>query len=179
MYGHICTGQSPEHKTPAQMDSPEYKTLVQCYPTLVSCVQQSPNDISLNLIPSGILTQHDIEYLRDRSISIDKKARRLLNIVLNRVQIDPQVYHTFIAALENAGSWTRKAVADLEQTYVSLIQSPVADVPSTEEPGESFVFEFLILEHIIFVRFQPPHTVCVILIYLHGSFCCKFNFHCN
>ena len=160
------------------MDSPEYKTLTLCYPTLVSCVQQSPYDISGHLIPSGILAPHDIMYLRNPSISDVEKANQLLNIVLNQAKTDPKVYHTFIAALKASGSWTRIAVSDLERIYVSLIQSPVADVRSTEEPGESFVFEFLILEHIIFVRFQPPYTVRVILIYLHGSVCCKFNFHC-
>ena len=137
------------------MDSPEYmyKALLQCYPALTTCVQQSPNDIAAHLIPSGILTLRDMQYLSNHSIPDDEKARLLLDIVVNQMKTDPQVYHTFIAALKNAGPWIRKAVSDLEQTYVSLIQSPVTDVPSTEEPGKSFVFEF----HEV----QPPHAVHV------------------
>ena len=75
--------------------------------------------------------------------------------MLNRVQIDPLVYHTFIAALKKAGSWTKTAVSELEHTYASLIQSPIADVHSTEEPGESLVVVFLICVHLL-VEFQPP-----------------------
>ena len=157
------------------MDSPEYKTLMQHYPALIYCVQQSPNDIAAHLMPSRILTLRDMQYLSNHFIVDDEKASRLLDIVLKQVQNDPQVYHTFIAALKSAGPWTRKAVSDLEQTYVSVMQSPIADVPSTEKPGESFVFELLIFEH-MFVLFQPPHTVRVILMFFHDSFCCKFNF---
>ena len=131
------------------MESPEYKTLAQCYPTLVSCVQQSPDDITVQLRPSGILTQPDIEYLRDHYIANDEKAIRLLDTVLDQVKIDPQVYHSFIAALKSAGPWTRTVVSRLEQTYASLIQSPIADVHPTEEPGESLVVVFLIFVHLL------------------------------
>ena len=146
-YGPVCTGHL--YKTPAQMESPEYKTLVQWYPTLVSCVQQSPDDITLHLRSSGLLAQHDIEYLRHPYISDGDKARRLLDIVLNQVKIDPQVYHSFIAALEASGPWTREVVSRLERTYDSVMQSPTADVYSTEEPGESLVVVFLIFVHLL------------------------------
>ena len=142
------------------MASPEYRTLVQCYPTLVSCVQQSPDDIAVHLIPSGILAPHDMMYLRNYSISDYEKARQLLHIVLNRVRIDPQVYHTFVAALKKAGSWTKTAVSELEHTHASLMQSPSADVHPTEEPGESLVVVFLICVHLL-VEFQPPQSVHV------------------
>ena len=141
--------QSTIVKTPAQMDSPEYKTLAKWYPTLVSCVQQSPDDITLHLRPSGILAQHGIEYLRHPYISDVEKAIRLLDIVLDQVKIDPQVYHSFIAALKDVGPWTGDVVSKLEHTYVSVMQSPVADVHSTEEPSESLVVVFLIFVHIL------------------------------
>ena len=141
------------------MNTPEYKALTQCYPVLISCVKQSPNDIADHLIPSGILKPRDIVYLRYNSISGDEKARRLLHIVLIQVETDPQVFYTFIAALKNAGPWTRVVVSRLERT-VSWIQSPVADVQSKEQPGENLVLVFLIFVHIL-VRFQPPHTVRV------------------
>ena len=137
------------------MASPEYRTLEQCYLTLVSCVQQSPHDIAVHLRPSGILAPRDIQYLRNPVIEDNEKAQRLLNTVLNQVNTDPQVYHTFIAALKNVGLWTRTAVSELEHTYASWMQSPTADVHSTEEPGESLVVVFLICVHLL-VWFQPP-----------------------
>ena len=87
--------------------------------------------LCMHLISSGILAQRDKQYLSNHFIVDDEKARRLLDIVLEQEQNDPQVYHTFIAALKDAGDWTRSVVSRLEQTYVSLIQSPVTDVPST------------------------------------------------
>ena len=62
--------------------------------------------------------------------------------MLNQVQFDPQVYHTFITALKNSGLWTRPLVSKLKHTYASWMQSPTADVHSTEEPGESLVVVF-------------------------------------
>ena len=70
-----------------------------------------------------------------------------------RVKTDPQVYHTFIAALKDVGPWTGDVVSKLEHTYVSVMQLPVADVHSTEEPGESLVDVFFFLFVHILVRF--------------------------
>ena len=127
------------------MDSPEYKTLVQCYPTLVSCIGQSPNDIAVQLIPSGILAPRDVQYLSNPSIADDEKARRLLGIVVNQINTDPQVYYTFIAALKDAGDWTRTLVSLLERAHARWMQSSNADVHSTEELGESLAVVFCYL----------------------------------
>ena len=122
------------------MDSPEYKTLTQCYPVLISHIGQAPYDIAAYLIPSGILAPPDLHYISNPSIPHIEKASRLLDIVLNQVQIDPQVYHSFITALKSAGSWTKALVSELESTYARWMQSHY--VPSTEEPGESLVVVF-------------------------------------
>ena len=156
---------SPEYRTLTQMDSPEYKTLTLCHPALIYCIGQTPYDIAVHLVSSGILAQHDIEYLSNYSIANDEKASRLLDSVLNQVQINPQVYHTFIAALKDVGLVTKALVTELEGIYAVRAQSPVADVHSTEEPGESLV---LIFVHIL-VRFQPPHTLLVHACQLYTS----------
>ena len=124
------------------MDSPEYKTLTLCSPTLLSCIRKAPFDITVHLESSGILAQRDIAFIRNEAIDNDRKASQLLDVVLSQVQFDPQVYHAFIAALKNSGFWTRAIVSELERTYDSVMQSPTADVPSTEEPGESLVVVF-------------------------------------
>ena len=127
------------------MDSPEYKTLAQFYPALVSCVGQAPVNIAVQLIPYGILAPRDVQYLSNPSIVDNEKARRLLGIVVNQMKTDPQVYHTFIAALKDAGDWTRTLVSLLEQAYARWMQSSNADVHSTEELGESLAVVFCYL----------------------------------
>ena len=152
------------------MDSPEYKTLVQHYPALIFRIQQSPEDIVFLLKKSGILAPRDFGFLNNPLVAKNDKAVRLLNIVLNQVQIDPQVYHTFIAALKDAGDWTRALVSELEHIYDSVMQSPIADVHFTEEPGESLVFVFRIFVHIPFKQSQgASHWYCIVISYLYPT----------
>ena len=111
-----------------KMDSTEYKTLTQCYPTLVTCIQQAPNDVAVQLRPYGILAPKDILYLSNSSHDPDEKARRLIDTVLTQVQIDPQVYDKFISALKAAGPWTNSAVSLLDTTYTALQASTRAGI---------------------------------------------------
>ena len=104
----------------ATSDSPEYRTLTQCYPTLVTCLQQSPNDIADRLRPFGIFAHEDWLFLTHESKDRDQKARRIIDVVILQVKLNPQVAHTFRLALEGAGTWTKAAVSELETTYNSF-----------------------------------------------------------
>ena len=100
--------------------SHECETLIQCYSTLVSCIQLSPNDIADKLLPTGILAPKTLQDLSNQQLNPDEKARRLLDTVLIQVKIDPQVYHTFTTALKEAGLWTKTVVHELEHKHTSL-----------------------------------------------------------
>ena len=99
---------------------PEYRALEKCYPTLVSCLQQSPNDIALHLRPSGVLAPRDIEFLRNPQHADAAKTEKIIDIVMLQSKNDPQLYHTFVASMTNAGKWTKSAVTELERTYTSF-----------------------------------------------------------
>ena len=99
------------------MDSPEYKAMRQFYPQLISCVKQSPNDIAdhlVPLVPVGVLAPGDLDLLSNSQIRSDEKARKIINVVMNHVQNDPQEFHKFVSALEAAGTWTKKMISKLE-----------------------------------------------------------------
>ena len=49
-----------------------------------------------------------------------RKLERILDAMLCQVKNDPQVFHTFIAAMKAAGEWTKAAVDALESKYKSL-----------------------------------------------------------
>ena len=102
------------------MDTREYKTLIQCYPGLVSCMQQSPNDIEVQLRPYRILAPADLRFLSNPSHDDDKKARRIVDAILTQVQSNTRSYHMFIKALKAAGDWTEATVRNLEQAYASI-----------------------------------------------------------
>ena len=122
---------------------PEYETLEQCYPTLVSCLQQAPSDIVVQLRPFGILAPGDITFLRNVYIDDSTKAERIVDAVMNQVQGDPGVYHKFVAALKAAGKWTQTATKKLEHELASLshnktdheksIRAALSDEPTLKE----------------------------------------------
>ena len=116
----------PEKK---KMDSPEYKTLTQCYPRLFTCVQQSPNDIVTQLRPSGILAPEDLSFLDNPLSNKNQKAQRILHVALTQVEIDPGVFRTFVSALEAAGSWTKTIVSELNNLCTSLSTTSMPQAP--------------------------------------------------
>ena len=97
------------------MESLEYKTLNKCFSTLVSCIEQSPDDVVSNLRPAGILAPKNLSELNNLQRSDSIKAQRIMDIVVNQVKNDPSKYNLFVEALENAGSWTGSAVRMLKQ----------------------------------------------------------------
>ena len=99
------------------MDTPEYKMLTSCFPRLASCIQQSPNDIVLQLRPSGILATGDLAYLGNPHHNNDQKAQKIVEIVLHQVKINSRVFPAFVFALEAAGSWTGTVVSELKDLY--------------------------------------------------------------
>ena len=104
------------------MESPglEYKTLENCYPEVVTCLQLLPSEISTQLRPSGILPDKDWWFLNNPHHDSDEKARRIADVVMTQVKIDPQVYSTFLGALKAVGGWTQTTLTKLEDTYASL-----------------------------------------------------------
>ena len=100
--------------------SPEHKTLFQYYPKIVSCIQQSPVGVAVQLKPSGILSSGDWDFLTGQANTNVLKAIKIVDVVLNQTQNNPQVFHTFVSALEAAGYWTETTVNELKQTQISL-----------------------------------------------------------
>ena len=108
----------------------KHKALVQCYPVLVDCLQQSPNDIAMQLRPSGILAQTNIAFLKNPQKDDRVKAETIVDIVILQAKNDPGMYDKFIEALKAAGDWTRAATTELKQTYTSLLSTQL--VPQKE-----------------------------------------------
>ena len=96
------------------MDSLEYKILNKCYPDLVTCIGQSPNEIADQLRPCDILSQGDVSFLENPTNSDAEKARKIISVVLNQVQTDPQVYFKLIKAMRASGDWTKTTLCKLE-----------------------------------------------------------------
>lgn len=105
------------------MDSPEYKTLIECYHSLVTGIQLSPNEIADQPGVAKVLAQKDRQYVRNPNHEDSEKARRILDSVVNQVKIDPHVYYSFRLALIATGAWTRATVDKLDSTHSTLTKS--------------------------------------------------------
>lgn len=125
------------------MESPELKSLKQCYPALISCVKLAPNNIADHLIPLDLLPEKVLSVLRNPKRDDDEKAEGIVNSVKFQVGQDSGVFHTFIKALTAAGPWTRRTVSKLQNKLDSytLGSSTTSDTATTDELSQ-----------------QPPHT---------------------
>ena len=106
------------------MESIEYKTLNQCYPTLVSSLAQSPNDVAIQLRPYEFFAPENLAFLDSRNNGNAKKAQKIVDVVMIRVYHDPQMFNKFIEALKAAGSWTGNAISEVNRMYTSLTATP-------------------------------------------------------
>ena len=105
------------------MDSPEYKAMNQSSPPLAVCIQQSPDDVTPHLRSTGILAPGDLSFLSNPQHNSDEKARKIVDVVLNQIQVDPKVFYKFVSAMKAAGSWTNSAVELLEHSLQNARQS--------------------------------------------------------
>ena len=77
-------------------DSDEYKAFKDCHSNLLTCIKQSPKDVSDRLFPFGILASNDQDYVKNDTHDDGDKARRILDAVLLQMENDPLVFHSFI-----------------------------------------------------------------------------------
>ena len=137
------------------MDSPEVKSLKKCYPTLVSCIQQAPNDIATQLVPLDLLPQRVLSTLSSSHKNNVEKAQDILGTVLFQVQTDSSVFQSFIAALTAAGPWTKSTVNELQKEFDFNEQSQQpTPLQHTESPTNVVIESDLSLDN----RLTAPHS---------------------
>ena len=120
------------------MDSPGVKSLKKCYPTLVSCIKQAPDDIATQLVPLDLLPQRVLSTLSSSQKNNNEKARDILEAVLFQVQTDSSVFQSFLAALTAAGPWTKRTVNELQKEFnsYSVRSSTTNNAASTREQSQ-------------------------------------------
>ena len=118
------------------MDSLEYRTLNDCYATTVTGLSQSPNDIAIQIRPSGVLAQGDIAFLSNPQNDNHTKAVKIMDIVMIPVQSNPQVYAMFKSALQRAGPWTANIISTLEETHANLVTTSSTSLRSNENSSQ-------------------------------------------
>ena len=118
-------------------DSAEYKAFKDCHNSVLTCIKQSPKDVSDRL---EILAPANRDYLRNDSHDDGDKARRIMDAVLLQIENNPLVFQSFISALEAAGSFTKATVQKLNDALLIQRQRQQCDqTPKIEESGRLYI----------------------------------------
>ena len=118
-------------------DSAEYKAFKDCHSSLLTCIKQSPKDVSDRL---KILAPANQDYLRNDSHDDGDKARRIMESVKLQIENDPFIFHSFVSALERAGSFTKTAVQKLNDALLIQRQNQQCDqTPKIKESGRLYM----------------------------------------
>ena len=120
--------------------SPEYRVITQCYSDLCSCIQQSPTGVATQLKPYGLLAPEDWTFITNSQNNDDKKAGRIVDTVLKKVELDSGVFHSFVSALEAAGTWTRTVVCELKKHHGKEIDPVCTRDTIVREEGRCGLF---------------------------------------
>ena len=77
--------------------------MCKCYPRLVSLVEKSPNTFCDVMISKGYISPEQRNFIRMDTVLPSDKARKLVDAMTDRVQLDPTSYSDFIEILGSEG----------------------------------------------------------------------------
>ena len=97
--------------------SPEYETMCECCPKLVTLIQQSPSTIGNALFARHFLAPNVRNFVNDRMVSETVRAQRLVDTLTDRIQHFPDSFNDFLQILEKEGPWTSDMVKELRDLF--------------------------------------------------------------
>ena len=101
----------------AGQSTPEYLTLRKSYQSVVTHITPQTGDICGALFEKGYIPSSVRNYATTDAIPNYKKAQELVNTVVDKVELDPSVYHGFISILKSEGPWADMIVEQLEVAF--------------------------------------------------------------
>ncbi len=128
-----------ETTTPA--GTPAYDVIINLYPELVTSISQSPEDIVDQLLPYQIFSMQDQQYLRRDTVEKIDKARRIVDIVKEKVKSNPQFYEHFRKVIKTQVTDFLKKLDDeykkcTQNKQTERIQTPSDTVVEEPTPHE-------------------------------------------
>ncbi len=119
-------------------DSAEYKAFKDCHSSVLTCIKQSPKDVSDRL--EILLAPANRDYLRNDSHNDGDKARQIMESVNLQIENNPFIFHSFVSALKGAGSFTKTAVQKLNDALLIQRQNQQCDqTPKIKESGRLYM----------------------------------------
>ena len=112
--------------------TPEYLAFRECYEQVIKVAKLDPGLLCDALFARGYITESVRDYTRTDSIQDEKKARKLVDNVIDHIRDDPNVFHEFVNILESHRHYDNLKKR-LAETYSLKLQ--------VKEPRQSEVLE--------------------------------------
>ena len=71
------------------------------YELVIGVVSSDPGSLCDALFAKGCITKHVKNYTRNDSVLAEDKARKLIDCVIDQIELDPNVFHEFVEALKS------------------------------------------------------------------------------
>ncbi len=118
--------------------SPEYLSFQKNLEALVSTFKAQPAAYADSLYSNGYIPDEVLEYSRMNGVMGSNKSRKILDAVIDRIKLNPSVFHGFIAAI--AGPSTDDVVKKLHDSYerhktaTNRVEQPQLSPPPHQQP---------------------------------------------
>ena len=135
----------------SRLHSPEYLSFQENFEALVSTFKAQPAAYADSLFSKGYIPDENLEFSRLNGVIDSDKSRKILDAIIHRIEVNPNVFHGFIAAI--AGPSTDDVVKKLHNSYehhktaTSRVEQPQLFPPPHQQPPPeaptSFSFPYL------------------------------------
>ncbi len=102
--------------------SPELNALIESHYTLVKSISQSPKEIADILVPLHVLSLNDKANIRSDGLNDLEKARKIVEILTDKVESDPSFYHDLIDNLTK-NQWMKSCLEKVHETFDNAQQA--------------------------------------------------------
>ena len=100
----------------------EYSTLFEARKLLITHIKTELGDICDALFQKEYIPSEVKDVVETIGIPNEQKARRLVDTLLERVEIDPNIYYGFINILKDTGPWEDTIIKKLEELFQRHVQ---------------------------------------------------------
>ena len=113
------------------VSTPEYLAFQKSFTAVVTHFKTQPGDICDVLFEKNLIPPAVRDFVRNRSTLEEEKARKLADTIIDKVELDPSVYHCFMSILKNEGPWADSIVEQLEEAFKA--EQALADCDRSSE----------------------------------------------
>ena len=107
--------------------TPEYLALRKSYRNVLSHITPQTGDICGALFEIGYIPPTVRTYATTDAIPNDRKAQALLDTVIDKVELDPSVFHIFVSILKSEGPSADIIVEQLEEAFKAELANADCD----------------------------------------------------